>query len=52
MLITYGKVKMYRIETIRSQSSKSVMIGYEGGSTTKCQWALNDGLINPIMLKI
>ena len=39
MLITFGIVKRHKIETIRSQSSKSVMIGHEGGSTTKCQSA-------------
>ena len=37
---------------IRSQASKSVMIGYEEGSETKWSWVINEGLINLIWHKI
>jgi hypothetical protein len=37
---------------IRSQASKSDMIGYEEGSETKWLWVINEGLINLIWLKI
>ena len=29
-----------------------LVVGYEEGSETKCQWVTNEGLTNPMWLKI